>query len=131
MKRSSLTRLYLISLGFWLVSCREVTLLDRSYQRLYIDNFTTPVRSRLAAREKYPSNMTLRITGTINRPVALSVYYLEAGQPRYPALQDTLAAGTYTDRQLSQDFYSREEVELQVTGFPGTTGSLTMEWYCQ
>lgn len=75
--------------------------------------------------------MTLRASGTISQPVFVAVYYLEAGQPTHPALQDTLAAGTYTGWQMSQDFYSQEEIELQVTAAPGTTGSLILEWYCQ
>ena len=131
MKRLNLTRLCAISLCFGLISCREVTLLDRSYQRLSIDNFSAPLRSRLPNREKFPSSLTLRASGTISQPVFVAVYYLEAGQPTYPALQDTLAAGTYTDWQMRQDFYSQEEIELQVTAAPGTTGSLTLEWYCQ
>jgi hypothetical protein len=131
MKRPALTRLFAISLCFGLLSCREVTLLDRAYQRLSIDNFSAPLRSRLPNREKSPNSMTLRASGTISQPVFLAVYYLKAGQPTYPALQDTLAAGTYTGWQVRQDFYSREEVELQVTGAPGATGSLTLEWSCQ
>jgi hypothetical protein len=131
MKRPILTCLCAISLWFGLISCREVTLLERSYQRLTINNFSTPLRSRLPNREKYPSSLTLRASGTISQPVFLSVYYLDAGKPTYPALQDTLAASTYTDWQIRQDFYSREEIELQVTGAPGTTGSLALEWYCQ
>lgn len=120
-----------ISLSLWLTGCREVTLLDSTYQRLFIDNFSAPIHSRLSAREKYPSSMTLRVSGTISQPVFITVYYLEAGQLKYPALQDTLAAGDYTDRQMRRDFYSREEVELQVTGAPRATGSLSMEWSCQ
>lgn len=131
MKRPILTRLYAISLCFGLINCREVILLDRSYQRLSIDNFSAPLRSRLPNREKFPSSLTLRVNGTISQPVFVAVYYLQAGQPTYPAWQDTLAAGTFTDWQMRQDFYSREEVELQVTGAPATTGSLTLEWSCQ
>lgn len=131
MKLSTRLGICVISLSLWLAGCREVTLLDRSYQRLYIDNFSTPLQSRLPARQKYPNSMTLWVTGTVDRAVTLSVYYLEAGKPTYPVLRDSLNAGTYVDHQLSQDFYSRDEVELQVTGAPGTTGSLNIEWYCQ
>ncbi|GAB3755912.1 hypothetical protein [Spirosoma pomorum] len=131
MKRPSLTPLCAISLWFGLISCKEVALLDRTYQRLSIDNFSAPLRSRLPNRENFPSSITLRASGTISKPVFVTVFYVQAGRPTYPALQDTLAAGTYTDWQIRQDFYSREEIELQVTGAPGTTGSLTLEWYCQ
>ena len=70
--------------------------------------------------------MSLRLSGIISQPIFVAVYYLEAGQIKYPAWQDTLATGAYTNRQMRQDFYSREEVELQVTSAPGTTGSLTL-----
>lgn len=131
MKRPIFTRLCAISLCFGLINCREVTLLDRSYKRLSIDNFSAPLHSRLPNREKFPSSMTLRASGNISQPVFVAVYHLTAGLPTYPALQDTLAAGTHTDWQIRRDFYSQEEVELQVTAAPGTTGSLTLEWYCQ
>lgn len=131
MKISACLAVCAVSVSLGLAGCREVTLLDRSYQRLYIDNFSTPLYAHLPARQKYPNSMTLRISGTVNRPVTLAVYYLESGKPTFSALRDSLTAGTYTNRQLSQDFYSREEVELQVTGAPGTTGSLNIEWYCQ
>lgn len=131
MRLPTLFSLCAICIGLGLTSCREVALMDRSYQRLYIDKFSTTLRSRLPARQKSPSSMTLRTTGTVSQPVKLAVYYLGADLQRYPALQDSLTAGTYKDHQITQDFYSTEEVELRVISAPGTTGSLSIEWYCQ
>lgn len=121
---------YAVGLALLLVGCRDLTLTDQSYQRVHIDNFSAPIRSLMPGRQNYPNAMTLQINGTINQPVVLSVYQL-SGQTRYPVLQDSLPAGTYTNRILKQDFYSRDQVELQVSGSSTTTGSLIIEWYCQ
>ncbi len=113
-----------------LLSCKDLTLTDQSYQRVHVANFSVPIRSLMPGRETYPGSMTLRVSGTVDRPVVLSIYQL-SGQSRYPVLTDSLPAGTHTNRSLRQDFYSRDEVELQVSGSPATTGSLDIEWYRQ
>lgn len=119
-----------IGLFLLLVGCKDLTLTDQSYQRVHIDNFSAPVRSLMPGRQSYPNAIRLRVNGTIDRPVVLSIYQL-SGQVRYPVLQDSLPAGTYVNRSLRQDFYSRDQVELLVSGSSITTGSLTIEWYCQ
>ncbi len=132
MKSISLSRSSVVIpflLLFALVSCREVTTIDRPYQRVLIDNFSVPLRTLLPAVDYQPNTLTIRISGTISRPVALTVDQLDSGQRRSAVRRDTLAAGTYTDRYFGSDYYSKGEVELVVTGTPGATGSLTIEWY--
>ncbi len=75
--------------------------------------------------------MTIRVSGTISQPITLHVDPLASSQGSYPIRRDTLAAGTYTDKSFRGDFYSTIETELVVTGAPGTTGALTIEWSCQ
>lgn len=75
--------------------------------------------------------MTIRVSGTISRPVVVAVDLLTSGQGRQPVRRDTLVAGTYADKYVRGDFYSKEATELVVTGAPGTTGSLTIDWYAQ
>lgn len=112
-----------------LVGCRELTTVDRPYQRVFIDNFSAPLRTVLPAVDYYPSTLTIRVSGDVSQPVILAVDQLASGQKRYPVRRDTLIAGTYTNQYFGGDHYSKEEVELVVTGTPGTTGSLTIEWY--
>ncbi len=114
---------------FALTGCRELTTIDRSYQRVLINDFSAPIRTLLPPLDDYPNSMTLRVSGTISQPVTLSVDQLTSGQGRQRVRRDTLAAGTYTNRYFGGDYYSKEEAELVVTGTPGATGSLTIEWY--
>ena len=109
--------------------CRELTIVERSYQRVLINDFSAPLRTLLPALNGSPSSITLRISGTVSQPVALVVNQLVPGQGRFPARRDTLAAGTYTDRYVGGDYYFKEETELVVTCAPGATGSLTIDWY--
>lgn len=114
-----------------LIGCRELTTIDRSYQRVLVNDFSAPLRTLLPAYDAQPNYLTIRVSGTINRPVMLAVDQLTSGQGRYRVRRDTLAAGTYTDKYFSGDYYSKDETELVVTGTPGATGSLTIEWYRQ
>lgn len=113
------------------VGCREFTTVDRPYQRVLINDFSAPLRTLLPARTKYPASLTIRVSGTISQPVTLAVDLLTSGQGRQSVRRDTLLAGTYADKYVGGDFYSKEATELVVTGAPGTTGSLTIEWYAQ
>ncbi len=112
-----------------LSGCSEVLVVDRPYQRVLINSFATPLRTLLPGRVTNPSKLTIRVSGTISQPVALAVDYLNPGGA--PVRRDTLAAGTYADKIFRGDFYSKEQVQLLVTGTPGTVGSLTIEWYAQ
>jgi hypothetical protein len=114
-----------------MTGCREVVTSDRSYQRVLINNFSAPIRTILPPNDGIPSSLKLRISGTISQPVMLAVDLLNMGQGRSAIRRDTLAAGTYANKLLSSDFYSRTKTELIVTGKPGTTGSLTIEWSAQ
>lgn len=114
---------------FALTACRELTTVDRSYQRVWINDFSVPLRTLLPAFNGSPNSITLRISGTVSQPVTLVINQLTPGQGRQLARRDTLAAGTYTDRYAGGDYYSKEETELVVTGAPGATGSLTIDWY--
>ena len=115
-----------------LVGCREITTIDKPYQRVLINNFSAPLRTLLPARNNfYPNRLTIQVNGTISKPVMLSVDQFGADQKRIRVRRDTLAAGTYTNKAFSDDFYSQDAVELLVTGAPGATGSLIIEWYAQ
>ncbi|SOD82795.1 hypothetical protein [Spirosoma fluviale] len=115
-----------------LMCCREVTVLNRTSQRIHITDFSVPVRTVLPAPEPYPNSMTIRVSGTISQPVTMHVDPLTPSQGgSYPIRRDTLAAGTYMDKSFQGDFYSTYQTELVVTGAPGTTGALTIEWFCQ
>lgn len=118
-----------ILLFFALTNCREVFNADRPYQRVLVNDFSIPLKTLLPGRTTYPSKLTLRVNGSINKPVALAVNYLDSG--RSSVRRDTLAAGTYTDKTFRDDFYSKDQIELTVIGTPGTTGALTIEWYAQ
>ena len=109
--------------------CRELTTVDRSYQRVVVNDFSAPLRTLLPAFNGSPSSITLQISGTVSQPVTLVINQLVPGQGRQLVRRDTLAAGTYTDRYIGGDYYSREETELVVTGAPGATGSLTIDWH--
>lgn len=113
---------------FALVGCREFTTIDRSYQRLLINDFSTPVRSLLPPPGGNPHSIRLRVSGTISQPVTLTVNQITLDRQRSTARRDTLVAGTYADRNFGGDFYGNTETELIVTGAPGTTGSLTVKW---
>lgn len=112
-----------------MVGCREFSTINRPYQRVLIADFSAPLRTLLPAIGYYPNSLTLRVTGTVSQPVTLAVDQLAADRKRYPVRRDTLAAGTYADKYLGGDHYSKESIELVVTAAPGTTGSLTIEWY--
>ena len=116
---------------FLLTGCRELTTVDRPYQRVLINDFSAPLRTLLPAIDSNPSSITLRVSGTVSRPIILAVDQLVSGQGRYPIRRDTLAAGTYTNKYFGGDYYSKEDTELMVTGTPGASGSLTIEWYRQ
>ncbi|WP_157816000.1 hypothetical protein [Spirosoma pollinicola] len=116
---------------FLLIGCHDVTLLDRTYQQIRITDFSVPVRTVLPAPRDNPSSMTIRVSGTISHPVSLKVDPLGSSQGLYPIRRDSLAAGSYTNESFRGDFYSTEATELVVTGTPGTTGFLTIEWFCQ
>jgi hypothetical protein len=111
--------------------CREVITTDRSYQRVLINDFSAPIRTILPPYGGSPSSLKLRISGTISQPVMLAVDLLNTSQGRLFVRRDTLTAGTYANKLLSGDFYSSTETELIVTGKPGATGSLTIEWSAQ
>ena len=114
-----------------LTGCREFTTVDRPYQRVLINDFSAPLRTLLPAHDDYPNSIRLRVNGAISRPVVLTVNLLTVNQVRQFARRDTLAAGAYVDKDFGGDFYSKEETELVVTGAPGTTGSLSIDWYVQ
>lgn len=108
---------------------RETTF-TRTSQRVLINNFSAPVRTRLLARRDFTASLTVRVSGTISQPVVLAVDQLDTDQKRYLVRRDTLAAGTYADKVFSGDFYGTD-AELLVTGGPGTTGSLIIDWSAQ
>ncbi|MCY7357762.1 MAG: hypothetical protein LH609_09880 [Rudanella sp.] len=112
-----------------LASCRDITTIDKYYQRVLINNFSAPLRTLLPARNNNPNRLTLRVSGTISKPVMLAVDQFGSDLKRVRVRRDTLAAGTYTNKGFSDDFYSQDAVELLVTGMPGATGSLTIDWY--
>ncbi|WP_461053788.1 hypothetical protein [Spirosoma arcticum] len=116
---------------FALIGCREITTIDRPYQRVLINNFSTPIRTLLPARDDYPNSITIRVSGTVSQPVALVVNQLTATTGRQFVRRDTLVAGTYTNAYFGGDYYSKEQTELVVTGAPGATGSLSIDWYLQ
>ncbi|GAB3281390.1 hypothetical protein GCM10027347_57010 [Larkinella harenae] len=113
------------------MGCRDLTLIDRSYQRVIVQDFSAPLRTLLPPYEGTPYSLTLRISGTINGPVWLAVDQLEGNQGRYAIRRDTLKAGTYTGTSLTGDYYSNQATELLITGEAGTTGNLLIEWYRQ
>lgn len=129
--RQRVNRATLLLFLFAVVGCKEVIVLNRTYQRIRITDFSIPVRTVLPPPKAYPNSMTIRVSGTISQPVTMHVDPLKSGQGSYPIRRDTLAAGTYTDKSFRSDFYSTSQTELVVTGAPGTTGSLTIEWFCQ
>jgi hypothetical protein len=114
---------------FFLIGCREITTIDKAYQRVLIDNFSAPLRTLLSARDGNPNRLIIRVSGTISKPVMLAVDQLGTDQKPVRVRRDTLAAGTYINKGFGDDFYSNDPVELTVTGAPGATGSLTVEWY--
>lgn len=116
---------------FFLIGCREITTIDKYYQRVSINNFSGVLRTLLPARNGNPNRLILQVSGTISKPVMLAVDQFGADQKRIRVRRDTLAAGTYTNKGFSDDFYSQDAVELLVTGAPGATGSLTIDWYAQ
>lgn len=115
---------------FALISCREMTIIDRPYQRVLINNFSAPVRTLLPARDDSPNSITIRVSGTISQPVTIVVNQLTTTGRQF-VRRDSLAAGTYTNTYFGGDYYSKEQTELVVTGAPGATGSLTINWYLQ
>lgn len=141
MKQIHLNRLVAVAMSlvlFALPGCREFTTINRPYQRVLINDFSAPVRTLLPPYTDYPNSLanfpnslTLRVSGTISRPVTLAVDQLTPGQGRQRVRRDTLAAGTYTNKLFGGDYYSKDDTELTVTGTPGATGSLTIEWYRQ
>ena len=114
---------------FALTGCREVVTVDRLYQRVLINDFSAPVRTLLPPVGYQPYSITIRVSGTVSQPVLLAVDLLAPGRGRSRVRRDTLAAGTYTGKTFKGDYYSKEETELVVTGSPGASGSLTIEWY--
>lgn len=127
---SSLTAIYLLIISA-LFGCRDLTVLKRPYQRVLITDFSAPVRTSLPPYDGIPSSLTLRISGTISKPVILTVEQLEGSQGRYMIRRDTLMAGTYTDKEFRGDHYSSQPLELLVAGADSTVGNLTIDWYRQ
>lgn len=119
----------LLLLSVFTGGCRELVTLDRPHQRVFVTDFSAPVRTLLPPIDHYPSSITLRVSGTVSQPVLLAVDVLAPGRGRSLARRDTLAAGTYANKTFRGDYYSKEEVELIITGTPGTSGSLTIDWY--
>lgn len=119
----------LVAILFVLTSCRDLTVVDRPYQRLLINDFSGPLRTLLPPYDGTPNTLTLRISGTISQPVFFAVDQLAGDQKRSVIRRDTLMAGTYTNKRFSGDYYSNQLTELIITGSAGTTGSLTVEWY--
>lgn len=113
------------------MGCHDLTIMERPYQRLLISNFSAPLRTSLPPYNGLPTSLTLRISGTISKPVILTVDQLGDSQGRYMIRRDTLIAGTYTDKRLTGDHYSSQSVELTVTGTDSTAGNLIIEWYRQ
>lgn len=124
----TLSALLLLSVS---VGCREITTIDKPYQRVIVNNFSAPLRSLLPASDGRPNRLTIQVSGTISKPVMLAVDQFGSDQKRVRVRRDTLATGTYTNKAFGDDFYSNDRVELLVTGSPGATGSLTIEWYAQ
>ncbi|KAA9347789.1 hypothetical protein [Larkinella humicola] len=114
-----------------LPGCRDVSLVDRPYQRLMIQDFSEPLRTVLPPYDGVPNSLTLRISGTISKPVLIAVDQFGGSQGRQAVRRDTLMAGTHTDTLLRGDYYSNQSTELTVTGATGTVGNLTIEWYRQ
>lgn len=113
---------------YTLIGCREATISNVPYQRILINNFSTPFRTTLLPLEDFPNTLKLRVDGSINQQVILAVDQLSNGANRQVVRRDTLAAGTYTNRYFSGDYYSKDNLELTITAAPGTTGALTIEW---
>lgn len=111
-----------------LIGCREFTTLNRPYQRVIINDFSVPFRTVLPPYDGTPSSLRLRVSGTISQSVILAVDQFDANQKQSPIRRDTLAAGTYTNKSFSGDYYSNRKTELVVTARPGATGSLTIDW---
>lgn len=124
------TAVYLL-VTFALTSCRDLTVVQRPYQRLLIDDFSAPIRTALPPYDHYPTSLTLLISGTITKSVILTVDQLESDKGRYTIRRDTLMAGTYANKRLNGDHYSKQAVELTITGADSTVGNLTIEWYRQ
>ena len=112
-----------------LMGCREVTIVNQSYQRVVINDFSAPLRTLLPSNNGIPNSLILRVSGTISQPVVLVVNNASTVGGKLSVRRDTLAAGSYTNKFFSGDYYSNEETELIVTGMSGTTGSLIIEWY--
>lgn len=125
-----LTVIYLLVL-FSLTGCRDLTVVERSYQRLLISDFSAPLRTSLPPYEGTPTSLTLLINGTISKPVIITVDQLGGSQGRYAIRRDTLMAGTYTDQRFRGDHYSNQAIEMIVTGADSAVGNLTIEWYRQ
>ena len=130
MNKAYFNRTVTAGLLFALISCREITIIDRTYQRVLISNFSTPVRTLFPARDDSPNSITIRVSGTISQTTTLTVNQLTATGWQF-IRRDTLAAGTYANTYFGGDYYSKEQTELVVTGAPGATGSLSIEWYFQ
>lgn len=132
MKQLRLNRIAAVAMFLGaLTGCREVTTINRPYQRVFIDDFSAPLRTLLPPHNGFINSLTLRVSGTISKPVILAVNYESTVGGRLSVRRDTLAAGTYTNKFFRGDYYSNEETELTVTGMPGATGSLIIEWYRQ
>ncbi|GAB3910141.1 hypothetical protein GCM10028803_49360 [Larkinella knui] len=123
------TLVVMVALLFTLTGCRDLTVVDRPYQRLLINDFSGPLRTVLPPYDGTPNTLTLRISGTISQPVFFAVDQVAGDQKRYTVRRDTLLAGTYTNNRFSGDYYSNQLTELVITGTAGTTGNLTVEWY--
>lgn len=120
---SALTALYTLFI-LALFSCRDLTLVERSYQRVLITDFSAPLRTSLPPYEGIPTSLTLRISGTISKPVILTVEQLGGSQGRYRIRRDTLLAGDYADKEFRGDHYGNEPLELLVTSADSTIGNL-------
>ena len=124
------TAVYLMVI-FALTGCSDLTLVERPYQRLLIDDFSAPIHTALPPYDHYPNSLTLLINVTITKSIILTVDQLGGDKEPYTIRRDTLMAGTYANKRITGDHYSRQAVELTVKGDDSAEGSLTIEWYRQ
>lgn len=121
--------LFGLLLLIFLTGCEQIALTDRPYQTVAITDFSRPTRAYLSSVDKNVISLSIYVSGSISKPVALKIIQRSATMAEQEAKSIRLEPGTYKRRNFTGDFYASDALEMLVTGQPGTTGSLTIEWY--